>query len=57
MDKRFEYLGGSLEHSQPHRKAQHTLERYGIREHVCQVLDGGEEAFVKRQMKYRITLP
>jgi hypothetical protein len=31
------------------------LERGGIREHACDILDGGEEAFRKRKRKYKIT--
>lgn len=51
----FEYLTGSLEHSQPKNpKAKTVLESAGIREHACEILDGGEEAFQKRKEKYRI---
>nr|WP_152625860.1 hypothetical protein [Acidithrix ferrooxidans] len=51
----FEYLTGSLEHSQPkNEKSKTTLGRYGIREHACEILDGGEEAFQKRKEKYKI---
>lgn len=51
----FEYLTGSLEHSQPRVDASPTeLGRLGIREHACEILDGGEEAFQKRREKYKI---
>lgn len=51
----FEYFTGSLEHSQPLNAASPTtLGRFGIREHACEILDGGEEAFQKRQEKYKI---
>jgi hypothetical protein len=51
----FEYLTGSLEHSQSHSNASPTiLGRCGIREHACEILDGGEEAFQKRREKYKI---
>jgi energy-coupling factor transporter ATP-binding protein EcfA2 len=36
------YFSGSLEHSQPD----------GIREQVCKILEGGEEAFQKRERRY-----
>lgn len=51
----FEYFTGSLEHSQPLNAASPTtLGRFGVREHACEILDGGEEAFQKRQEKYKI---
>jgi len=30
------------------------LSSCGIREHACEILDGGEEAFEKRKEKYRL---
>jgi hypothetical protein len=51
----FEYFSGALEHSQPLNPASATtLGRFGIREHACEILDGGEEAFEKRRNKYKI---
>lgn len=51
----FEYLTGSLEQSQALDDASPTtLGRFGIREHACEILDGGEEAFRKRREKYKI---
>lgn len=51
----FEYLSGSLEDSQyRNEKSPTTLGRFGIREHACEILDGGEEAFQKRRDKYKI---
>lgn len=51
----FAYLSGSLEHSQPRNdKSPTILGRFGIREHACEILDGGEEAFQKRREKYKI---
>lgn len=53
--KMFAYLSGSIEHSQPKDpKAKFVLESAGIREHACEILDGGSEAFQKRKDKYRI---
>jgi hypothetical protein len=31
-----------------------AFDRGGIREHACEILDGGVEAFRKRQEKYKI---
>lgn len=54
-DRTFECFTGALEHSQPLNPASPTtLGRFGIREHACEILDGGEEAFQKRQEKYKI---
>lgn len=51
----FEYFTGALEHSQPLNKSSATaLGRFGVREHACEILDGGEEAFQKRRNKYKI---
>ena len=51
----FEYFTGALEHSQELNKdSPTTLGRFGIREHACEILDGGEEAFRKRRDKYRV---
>ncbi|MFC9335852.1 TrlF family AAA-like ATPase [Arthrobacter sp. NPDC057009] len=50
----FDYLGGSLEHSIPKRQHDFVLSTSGIREHACEILDGGAEAFRKRKDKYRV---
>lgn len=51
----FSYYSGSLENSQPiMNERQTSLERCGIREHACMILDGGEEAFQKRRDKYKL---
>ncbi|CAN3702736.1 hypothetical protein MMX123_02766 [Microbacterium sp. MM2322] len=49
----FDYLTGSLEHTAT-TNSQFALERMGIREHTCEILDGGEEAFHKRAEKYKL---
>jgi hypothetical protein len=49
----FDYMTGSLEHSAT-AKSIYALEAMGIREHACEILDGGEEAFQKRAEKYKI---
>ena len=54
-DRTFAYLTGSLEHSKPKDpKLKLVLDSAGIREHACEILDGGVEAFQKRKDKYRI---
>jgi len=51
---KFEYYGGSLEYSKDREKCPCILNSQGIREHVCDILEGGNEAFLKRELKYRI---
>ena len=53
---KFQYVTGSLENSLPREKntTKPVLLRCGIREHVCEVLEGGEEAFRIRENKYGI---
>lgn len=51
----FDYLSGSLEFSRSLvGSGEFPLERCGIREHACLILDGGEEAFRKRKAKYSL---
>jgi hypothetical protein len=51
----FAYRSGSLEHSQAKDETnQYVLDSCGIREHACELLDGGEEAFRKRKAKYKL---
>jgi len=52
---RFEYASGAIECSFTNPEATSVLEYRGIREHVCHVLEGGEEAFRKREEKYCLT--
>lgn len=50
---KFSYVFGALENSRPKDMACPTvLEAQGIREHVCEILEGGEDAFKKRESKY-----
>jgi hypothetical protein len=51
---RFEYVSGALENA---FELTQTIEpaillRKGIRQHVCEILEGGQEAFQKRESKY-----
>lgn len=52
---KFEYLSGSLENSFTDPQVTTVLLSKGIREHVCEILEGGEEAFEKREEKYGYT--
>ena len=49
---RFEYVSGPIECSFTDSKILSILGAQGIREHVCQILEGGKEAFRKREEKY-----
>jgi len=48
----FEYVNGSIEHSFIDDKQEGILLQRGIRQHICDILEGGEEAFAKRENKY-----
>ena len=50
---KFQYVNGSLENSFQKKETNiPILNAMGIREHVCEILEGGEEAFLKRESKY-----
>ncbi|MCU0442107.1 MAG: hypothetical protein MUE96_06890 [Bacteroidia bacterium] len=52
---RFEYVNGSLEHTKvKDERILSILQSQGIREHVCDILEGGDEAFKQREKKYAI---
>lgn len=52
---RFEYINGPLENTfSKDVKQKGILYQQGIREHVCEILEGGTEAFKKREEKYNI---
>lgn len=54
---KFQYINGSLENSQKKDKdCNSILESQGIREHVCDILEGGDDAFRKREAKYGFKL-
>jgi len=51
----FNYLSGSIEFSKLHdSKCIDTLKSCGVREHACQILEGGELAFERRGNRYDI---
>lgn len=54
IQPKFEYINGALEDTFTHTSETHTLKKQGIREHVCEILEGGVEAFKKREKKYNI---
>lgn len=51
-DYQFEYVSGALECSFQDSSENSVLHSIGIREHVCEVLEGGAEAFRQREEKY-----
>ncbi len=51
---RIRYISGSIENSFVRKKAKIPLERQGIKEHGIDILEGGPEAFSKREDKYAI---
>lgn len=54
---RFEYRGGSIENNSlvydNGEIVPGILNCKGIQEHICEILEGGEQAFALRQHKYR----
>ena len=53
-DIKFQYITGSLENTKTKTNTGTILKSQGIREHVCEILEGGTEAFKKRENKYSI---
>ena len=51
---RISYVSGSLENTFKNDSTNIILEQKGIREHVCEILEGGEDAFINREKKYQI---
>lgn len=52
--KKFDYVNGALENRNNNSKSEFILQKYNIREHVCDILEGGEDAFIRREKKYSI---
>ena len=49
----FDYINGSIENThQYNEKEKDLLKSMGIREHIADVVEGGKEAFKKRERKY-----
>lgn len=53
---KFEYCSGSLECSFESENESSTLKSKGVRQHVCEILEGGVSAFKEREMKYGFTV-
>jgi hypothetical protein len=53
---KFEYCSGSLEFSFEDDGKSGALYKKGIRQHVCEILEGGVLAFKEREMKYGFKL-
>ena len=52
---KFDYIHGSLEMSKEmDEKIKETLNSQGIRQHVCEILEGGFEAFKQRELRYSV---
>lgn len=50
---KFQYTNGALENTkQRDEHDEYTLSSQGIREHICDILEGGRVAFEKREQKY-----
>lgn len=50
---KFEYVTGSIEHTKVlDDSITESLYKRGIQEHICEILEGGKEAFEKRKNKY-----
>jgi ABC-type cobalamin/Fe3+-siderophores transport system ATPase subunit len=49
---KFEYVTGGLEYTFLNDGADAILYKMGIREHVCDILEGGKDAFKNREKKY-----
>ncbi|MBE8182986.1 MAG: hypothetical protein HAW61_05650 [Candidatus Portiera sp.] len=51
---KFEYKSGAIENNKHQSKSHAVLQKKWMREHVCEVLEGGKEAFQKREDKYHL---
>lgn len=48
----FDYINGALENSFAKNEDTDLLKSMGIREHIAEIVEGGKEAFKKREEKY-----
>lgn len=51
-DFKFDYINGALEDSFAKNSNTDLLKSMGIREHIAEIVEGGKEAFKKREEKY-----
>jgi len=50
----FDYINGAIENTFPINESEtDLLKSMGIREHVAEIVEGGKEAFILRERKYR----
>lgn len=49
---KFEYLTGAIEDTHKSPNSQYFLKRYTIKEHIYDILEGGKEAFYRREHRY-----
>ncbi len=49
---KFDYINGALENTFTKNKNTDLLKSMGIREHIAEIVEGGKEAFKKREEKY-----
>lgn len=49
---KFDYINGALENSFPKNDNKDMLKSMGIKEHIADIVEGGKEAFKKREIKY-----
>ncbi|MBA7486227.1 hypothetical protein ES707_21783 [subsurface metagenome] len=54
QNARIKYISGAIENSFVSEKAKVPIEKQGIKEHGIDILEGGPEAFGKREDKYEI---
>lgn len=48
----FEYISNALENTFEKKQDTCLLKSMGIRQHVCEILEGGQDAFKEREIKY-----
>ena len=53
---KFEYRSGAIENTSDFNESKTILLSQGIREHICDLLEGGDVAFKKRENKYGFTV-
>lgn len=51
---KFEYATGAIEHCEKNCEGEGVLYQFSIQQHICDILEGGREAFKHREQKYRI---
>lgn len=52
----FDYINGSIENSfDKIQEESDILKSMGIRQHIADIVEGGKEAFIKREKKYRFS--